>query len=41
MIKIGGFKNPKNWFENQTQSCIQNKEKNKKLGLKVPLEIKI
>jgi hypothetical protein len=39
MIRIGGFRNPKNWFQNQSQSSIQNKEK-KKLGSKVPLEIK-
>jgi hypothetical protein len=29
MIRIGSFRNPKNWFQNQIQSSIQNKEKNK------------
>jgi hypothetical protein len=33
MIRIGGFRNPKNWFQNQTQRSMQNKEIKLKIGI--------
>jgi cytochrome c2 len=40
MIRIKGFRNAKNWSQDQTQAFIENPKKKLEPGLKVSFKIK-